>query len=81
LPGLVEFVVAKPLVSVWMMAKTPDVTPQAVRGSLQQSSGQFAVMGKAHEFTLVPRWPVINRLLGRKVARITQGGSVSWQLG
>ncbi|HAV7108791.1 TPA: DUF3363 domain-containing protein, partial [Acinetobacter baumannii] len=31
--------------------------------------------------TLVPWRPIIDRQLGREVAGIMQGGSVSWQLG
>ena len=34
LPELVELVTAKPLVSAKMVAKTLEVTPQAVRGGL-----------------------------------------------
>lgn len=45
------------------------------------SSGKFAIVEKAHEFTLVPWRPVIDRQLGREVMGVVQGGSVSWQLG
>jgi len=50
-------------------------------GTAQLSSGKFAVIEKSHEFTLVPWRPVIDRQLGREVAGLVQGGSVSWQLG
>ncbi|MEH3036037.1 MAG: DUF3363 domain-containing protein [Sphingomonas adhaesiva] len=50
-------------------------------GTVQLSSGKFAVVEKSHEFTLVPWRPVINRQLGREVSGVVQGGSVSWQLG
>nr|WP_269845393.1 DUF3363 domain-containing protein [Haematobacter missouriensis] len=50
-------------------------------GTVQLSSGKFAVVEKSHEFTLVPWRPVIDRQLGREVAGTVQGGSVSWQLG
>ncbi len=50
-------------------------------GTVQLSSGKFAVVEQSHEFTLVPWRPVIDRQLGREVAGIVQGGSVSWQLG
>ena len=50
-------------------------------GTVQLSSSQFAVVEKSHKCTLVPWRPVINRQLGREVAGIMQGGSVSWQLG
>ncbi|MPZ37138.1 MAG: DUF3363 domain-containing protein [Rhizobiales bacterium] len=50
-------------------------------GTVQLSSGKFAMVEQAHEFTLVPWRPVIDRQLGREVMGIVQGGSVSWQLG
>lgn len=50
-------------------------------GTVQLSSGKFALVEKSHEFTLVPWRPVIDRQLGREVMGIVQGGSVSWQLG
>lgn len=50
-------------------------------GTVQLSGGTFAIVENAHEFTLVPWRPVIDRQLGREVSGIVQGGSVSWQLG
>lgn len=50
-------------------------------GTVQLSSGKFAVVEKSYEFTLVPWRPVIDRQLGREVMGIVQSGSVSWQLG
>ncbi|MFG1295701.1 DUF3363 domain-containing protein [Xanthobacter sp. V13C-7B] len=50
-------------------------------GTVQLSSGKFAIVEKSHEFTLVPWRPVIDRQLGHEVSGIVQGGSVSWQLG
>lgn len=50
-------------------------------GTSQLSSGKFAIVEKAHEFTLVPWRPVIDRQLGREIMGVVQGGSVSWQLG
>ena len=50
-------------------------------GTVQLSSGKFAVVEKSHEYTLVPWRPVIDRQLGREVMGVVQGGSVSWQLG
>ncbi len=50
-------------------------------GTAQLSSGKFAIVEQSHEFTLVPWRPVIERHLGREVAGVVQGGSVSWQLG
>src|SRR3546814_8889981 len=50
-------------------------------GTVQLSSGKFAVVEQSHEFTLVPWRPLIDRQLDREVTGIVQGGSVSWQLG
>ena len=50
-------------------------------GTVQLSSGKFAVVEKSHEFTLVPWRPVIDRQLGREVMGVVQGTSVSWRLG
>ncbi|WP_449045433.1 DUF3363 domain-containing protein [Paracoccus versutus] len=50
-------------------------------GTVQLSSGRFAVVEQSYEFTLVPWRPVIDRQLGREVMGVVQGGSVSWQLG
>ena len=50
-------------------------------GTMQLSSGKFAIVEKSHEFTLVPWRPVIDRQLGREVSGIVQGGSIFWQLG
>lgn len=50
-------------------------------GTVQLSSGKFAIVEKSHEFTLVPWRPVIDRQLGREVMGVVRGGSVSWQMG
>lgn len=50
-------------------------------GTVQLSSGKFALVEQSHEFTMVPWRPVIDRQLGREVMGVVQGGSVSWQLG
>ncbi len=50
-------------------------------GTVQLTSGKFAIVEKSHEFTLVPWRPVIDRHLGKEVTGIVQGGSVSWQMG
>jgi hypothetical protein len=49
--------------------------------TVQLSSGKFALVENAHEFTLVPWRPVIENQVGREVMGVVQGGSVSWQLG
>jgi hypothetical protein len=49
--------------------------------TVQLSSGKFALVENAREFTLVPWRPVIENQLGREVMGFVRGGSVSWQLG
>jgi hypothetical protein len=51
------------------------------RQTVQLSSGKFALVENAHEFTLVPWRPVIENRLGREVMGVVRGGSISWQLG
>lgn len=44
------------------------------------SSGKFAIVEKAHEFTPVQLRPIIDRQRGRVVMGVVQGGSVSWRV-
>lgn len=62
-------------------AKAGETVSGKFTGTVQLSSGKFAVVEKSHEFTLVPWRPVIDRQLGHEVTGLVQGGSVSWQLG
>lgn len=58
-----------------------DIVSGKFTGTFQLSSDKFAIVEKAHEFTLVPWRPVIDRRIGREVLGVVRGGSVSWQLG
>ncbi|QOG08845.1 DUF3363 domain-containing protein [Aureimonas sp. OT7] len=62
-------------------AKDGESVSGKFTGTVQLTSGKFALVEKSHEFTLVPWRPVIDRQFGREVTGIVQGGSVSWQLG
>src|SRR5690606_1653134 len=62
-------------------AKDDETVSGKFTGTVQLTSGKFAVVEKSYEFTLVPWRPVIDRQLGREVMGIVQSGSVSWQLG
>lgn len=62
-------------------AKDGETVNGKFTGTVQLSSGKFAVVEKSHEFTLVPWRPIIDRQIGREVMGIMQGGSVSWQVG
>lgn len=52
-----------------------------VRRRLDLVSGRFAVIEKSREFTLVPWRPVLERSLGKPVAGIVRGESISWTVG
>jgi type IV secretory pathway VirD2 relaxase len=45
------------------------------------ASGQFAVIEKSREFTLVPWRPVLDDQLGKKVSGIMRGDEISWTFG
>jgi uncharacterized protein DUF3363 len=63
----------------------PWTSPETVQGvfkqTVQLSSGKFALVENAHEFTLVPWRPVIENRLSCEVMGVVQHGSVSWQFG
>lgn len=51
------------------------------RRRIDLASGRFAIIEKSREFTLVPWRPVIERNLGKPVAGISRGDTISWTLG
>jgi type IV secretory pathway VirD2 relaxase len=51
------------------------------RRAVNLASGRFALIEKSREFTLVPWRPVLERNLGRQVAGISRGETISWTLG
>ena len=74
-----ELAASKPV--PFRTARDGEIVSGTFTGTAQLSSGKFAIVEQAHEFTLVPWRPVIDRQLGREVMGVVQGGSVSWQLG
>lgn len=62
-------------------AKDGESVSGKFTGTVQLTSGKFAIVEKSHEFTLVPWRPVIDRQLGREVTGIVQGGTASWKIG
>jgi len=46
-------------------------------GTVQLSSGKFAMVEKSLEFTMVPWRSVIDHRLNREISGVVQGGSVS----
>jgi hypothetical protein len=60
----------------------PDQRIEGVyRRRLNLVSGQFALIERSREFTLVPWRPVLERNLGKQVSGIMRGDNVSWKLG
>jgi len=51
------------------------------RRHVDLASGRFAVIEKTREFTLVPWRPVLERHLGKQVAGVVRGDSISWAIG
>lgn len=51
------------------------------RRRLDLVSGQFAVVERTREFTLVPWRPVLDRHIGKTVGGILRGDEVSWSIG
>lgn len=51
------------------------------RRRIDLASGRFALIEKSREFALVPWRPVIERNLGKPVAGISRGDTISWSLG
>lgn len=58
-----------------------ETVSSKLTGTVQLSSGKFAVLEQAHEFTLVPWRPVTDCQIGREANGIVRGGSMSWRLG
>ena len=58
---------------------------ERIEGTLRRRvdlmSGRFALVEKAHEFTLVPWRPVLERHIDRPVSGILRGDGISWSFG
>lgn len=52
-----------------------------LRRSVDLASGQYAVVERACDFTLVPWRPVLERQLGQQVSGILRGDDISWSFG
>lgn len=44
-------------------------------------SGRFALVERAHDFTLVPWRPVLDRHVGKPVSGLMRGDGISWSIG
>ncbi len=61
--------------------KSGEKVEGVYRRPIDLTSGRFAVIEKAREFTLVPWRPVLERNLGKQVSGIVRGDSISWNIG
>lgn len=61
--------------------KPGDHVEGVYRRAVDLTSGRFALIEKARDFTLVPWRPVIERNLGQSVSGVARGEGISWALG
>lgn len=61
--------------------KDGEMASGIYRGSLQLTSGRFAVLDQGAGFCLVPWRPVVEQRIGQTVSAIVQGSSASWHFG
>jgi type IV secretory pathway VirD2 relaxase len=59
-------------------AKPGDVVEGVYRRPIELTSGKFAIIEKAHEFSLVPWRPQLERALGRPGSGIVRSDGISW---
>jgi ParB/RepB/Spo0J family partition protein len=62
-------------------AETGQRIDGVVRRRVDLASGRFALIENAHEFTLVPWRPVLERHVGEEVSGIMREDGVSWTIG
>lgn len=51
------------------------------RRRIDLASGRFAVIERAHDYTLVPWRPVLDRHVGKPVSGMVRGDGISWTVG
>jgi Protein of unknown function (DUF3363) len=61
--------------------KPGDRVTGTYRRMLTLSSGRFALIERAHEFSLVPWRPVLERAKGQSVSGVVGGEGISWSIG
>jgi hypothetical protein len=62
-------------------AKTGNPVEGIYRRSVELTSGKFAIIEQAHEFTLVPWRPQLERAVDRPVSGIMRSDGISWSIG
>jgi type IV secretory pathway VirD2 relaxase len=65
----------------YVEAKTGTPIEGTYKWSITLTSGKFAIIEQAHEFTLVPWRPLLERAVGRPVSGIMRSDGISWSLG
>jgi hypothetical protein len=61
--------------------KQGDRLTGTYRRMLTLNSGRFALIERAHEFSLVPWRPVLDRAKGQSVSGVVGGEGISWFIG
>jgi hypothetical protein len=61
--------------------KPGDRLTGTYRRTLTLNSGRFALIERAHEFSLVPWRPVLERAKGQSVIGVVGGQGISWSIG
>jgi len=69
--------VGKPFVE----AGTGDRFSGIYRRQVETVSGRYALIERAHDFSLVPWRPVLERQIGKEISGIMRGRDVSWTFG
>ena len=72
---------AKELNLPFAEADADDRIEGILRRRVDLVSGRFALVERAHEFTLVPWRPVLDRHIGKSLSGIMRGDSVNWSVG
>ncbi|HWV82284.1 MAG TPA: relaxase/mobilization nuclease RlxS [Hyphomicrobiaceae bacterium] len=91
-PGMIEALRRRELLRVGTMlsreldlpfveSRTGSNVEGVYRRRLDLASGRFALVERAHDFTLVPWRPVLERHVGKTVSGILRGESISWTIG
>jgi len=62
-------------------ARSGDRIEGVVRRRLDLASGRFALIERAHDFTLVPWRPALERQVGKSVSGLMRSDGISWTVG
>ncbi len=71
----------RPKLMPFQAASDGETVSGKFTGTVQLSSGKFAIVEKRHEFAIVPWRPVIDRQLGREIMGVVQADRRTGSLG